>query len=462
MGIGGFDFNDNAAFTDEDFVVREIEGFKRSKYRKDMLLGERYARGLHDILWKKRTAVGSGGEKKEIENLPNNRVVDNQYFKVLQQKTNYLLGRPFSFSTDNTDYANALRNTFGSSFRRLVKRIGEDSLSCGAGYVFLGIENGKFTAKRIPPWEIIPLWHDSEHTGLDCAIRIYTVSEYQKNSRDKIHEYVEIYSHNGIDYFELENGKIKPRPPYHKNYICVEKNGVIREFNWREIPIISFRANCRELPLIRRVKCLQDSLNSLESNFRNVMEEDVRDSVMVLVNYDGEDLSTFRHNLSEYGVVPVRTVDGGAGDVKALRIEVNSENYLSVLRVFKKALIENAAGFDGSDERLYGTPNELNLRSMYSDMDLDANNMELEFQDSFARILRFADHFFDYAGIGEFYDVPVTVIFDRDVMISESEVIENCVKSKGIISDETIISMHPWITDPASEAARLEARGKVR
>lgn len=454
MGIGGFEFTGNS-FTDEDFIIREIERFKLSNCRKDMLLGERYARGLHDILQKKRTAVGGDGEKKEIENLPNNRVVDNQYFKVLQQKTNYLLGRPFSFSTDNPEYAKALRSVFGSSFRRLVKRVGEDSLSCGIGYVFMGVEDGKLVPKRLPPWEIIPEWKDSEHTELDCAIRIYNVPECRKNC-DKIHEFIEIYSHTGIDYFELENGRLKPRFPFHKNYICVEK-GSRFEFNWREIPIISFRANCREVPLIRRVKCLQDSLNSLESNFRNVMEEDVRDSVMVLVNYDGEDLSTFRHNLAEYGVVPVRTVDGGSGDVKSLRIDVNSENYLSVLRVFKKAIIENAAGFDGSDERLFGTPNELNLRSMYSDIDLDANNMEMEFQDSFSRILKFANFYFDNAGIGEFYDVPVDVIFDRDVMISESEVIENCVKSKGIISDETIIAMHPWISDPSSEAQRVRS-----
>ena len=460
MGIGGFDFNGKSSFTDTDFVVREIERFKCSGCRNDMLLGERYARGLHDILHKKRTAIGSGGEKKEIENLPNNRVVDNQYFKVLQQKTNYLLGRPFSFSTDNSSYAKALRNIFGNSFRRLLKRVGEDALSCGVGYVFLGIEDGKLVPKRIAPWEIIPEWKDSEHTELDCAIRIYDVLEFLPNYSkhcDRVREFVEIYSQRGIDYFELENGKLKPRAPFHKNYICVEKNGERFEFNWREIPIISFRANCREVPLIRRVKGLQDSLNSLESNFRNVMEEDVRDSVMVLVNYDGEDLSTFRHNLAEYGVVPVRTVDGGAGDVKSLRIEVNSENYLSVLRVFKKAIIENAAGFDGSDERLFGTPNELNLRSMYSDIDLDANNMEMEFQDSFARILKFANYYFDNIGVGEFYDDPVTVIFDRDVMISESEVIENCVRSKGIISDETIIAMHPWISDPSAEADRVRS-----
>lgn len=441
---------------DADFILHEIENFKRSNGRYDMLVGERYALGLHDILWKKRCAVGGDGSEKAIENLPNNRVVDNQYLKALIQKTNYLLGRPFSFKTDDSGYARALRGLFGNGFRRLVKKIGEDCLCCGVGFVFLGFEGGKLTAKRLPPWEIIPEWSDAEHTKLDCAIRVYNVLEYgARGTAERVREYVEVYSANGIYYFEIDGGRLVPRAPFHQNYFWVETNGAARQFNWIDIPIIPFRADSREVPLIRRVKSLQDSLNSLESNFRNVMEEDVRSSVLVLVNYDGEELSSFRHNLAEYGVIPVRTVDGGAGDVKSLRIEVSAENYLAVLRVFKKAIIENAAAFDAADDRLCGTPNELNLRSMYSDIDLDANNMEMEFQASFERLLKFADSYFQLVGAGDFSDVSVDVIFDRDVMISESEVIENCVRSKGIISDDTIVAMHPWISDPEAELERL-------
>ncbi len=59
---------------------------------------------------------------------------------------------------------------------------------------------------------------------------------------------------------------------------------------------------------------------------------------------------------------------------------MDAANYELVLDLLKKALIENVRGFDEKDERLSGTPNELNIRSMYSDIDLDANAMETEFQ----------------------------------------------------------------------------------
>ena len=36
-------------------------------------------------------------------------------------------------------------------------------------------------------------------------------------------------------------------------------------------------------------------------------------------------------------------------------------------------------GYDAKDDRLSGNPNQMNIQSMYSDIDLDANDMETEF-----------------------------------------------------------------------------------
>ncbi len=59
--------------------------------------------------------------------------------------------------------------------------------------------------------------------------------------------------------------------------------------------------------------------------------------------------------------------------------------------------------------------------------------------------------------MGNFDGEDVTVIFNRDILINETEAIDNCGKSKGIISDETIVKQHPWVDDPEEELARLKA-----
>ena len=46
-----------------------------------------YYDGDHDVIHRKRTMIGEGGELEVVENLPNNRIVDNQYAKMVNQES---------------------------------------------------------------------------------------------------------------------------------------------------------------------------------------------------------------------------------------------------------------------------------------------------------------------------------------------------------------------------------------
>ena len=104
-----------------------------------------------------------------------------------------------------------------------------------------------------------------------------------------------------------------------------------------------------------------------------------------------------------------------------------------------------------------GTPNQMNILSMYSDIDLDANGMETEFQAAFEDLLWFVRVHLANTGAGDFTNEDVTVIFNRDILVNESEAIDNCGKSAGIISNETLVKQHPWVDDPEEELERIAA-----
>ena len=208
--------------------------------------------------------------------------------------------------------------------------------------------------------------------------------------------------------------------------------------NWDRIPLIPFKYNKREIPLLNRVKSLQDGINTLLSDFENNMQEDARNTILVLKNYDGQNLGEFRRNLATYGAVKVRE-DGG---VETLSVEVNSENYKSILELLKKALINNARGYDAKDDRMGNNPNQMNIQSMYSDIDLDANGMETEFQAAFEELLWFVNMDLANRGKGDFEGEEITITFNRDILINESESIDNCSKSIGILSNEKIGRAH--------------------
>lgn len=444
--------------SDEQIILNEINSFKVSKRRKDMLDGERYFAGNHDILFRVRTMIGESGDLEEVKNLPNNRIVDNQYKKMVVQKTNHLLGQPFVVVCKNKQYSKHLKHIFNKRFQRLIKSIGEDSLNCGLGWLFIHYdENGDLAFKRLKPFEVIPGWKDAEHTVLDYAIRLYEVIEYD-GKQEKVIQKVEVYDENGITFFELsEGGSLKPVEPYSQSYFTItDEEGTETGYNWTRIPLIPFKYNSKEIPLINMVKNLQDGLNVILSNFQNNMEEDVRNTILILKNYDGENLGEFRKNLAAVGAVKVRTIDGADGGVDTLTIEVNADNYKAIIEIFKKAIIENAMGYDAKDDRLSGNPNQMNIQSMYSDIDLDANTMETEYQAAFEDLLWFINCHLANMGMGDFEGEEVEIIFNRDILINEGEAIESCQKSVGILSEETIVAQHPWVDDPQAEMERLK------
>lgn len=443
--------------TDDNFIIKEIERFKVSKRKYHMIQGERYYNGFHDILKRKREAVGENGELTEIKTLPNNKIVDNQYKKMVDQKANYLLGKPFSIQCDNVEYAKKLSHILDKGFMRIMKIICEDSLNCGIGWIGVYYnEQGDISFRRYNPLEIIPGFSDSLHTKLDYVIRIYEVVQYVE-LEEKIVTKVEVYDDEGINYFALDGRKLIPDNPYHKSNFKISDV----DFNWDKVPIIPFKYNSKEIPLIKMVKSLQDGLNIIESNFLNQMQEDTHNSILVVVNYEGENLGDFRKNLATYGAVHVRSDSDGSGDVRALNIDVNAANYEVILEIFKKAIIENAMGYDAKDDRLSGNANQMNIQSMYNDIDLDANGMEIEYQASFEQIIWFINCHLYNTGQGDFFGEQVEIIFNRDMLMNESDIIDNIAKSMGLLSNETLIAQHPWVDDPLAEKERMEKESEV-
>ena len=439
--------------TDLRFLEREIESWKLSPKRKMQILGEKYYNGEHDILHHHRMVIGPGGKLQPVHNLPNSRIVDNQYAKMVDQKVNYLLGKPLTFDTDDKAYALALADIFNQQFYRRFRLLGEDCLNGAIGWLMPYYDTeGQFRFRRFEPYEILPFWADSEHTLLDAAIRLYEVESYEGESK-RIIEHVEAYTYRGIYYYLREHGTLVPEEPYYTPYAVIGGEPV----NWTRIPLIPWKYNAKEIPLIRRVKSLQDGINLMESAFHNGMLEDPHNTIMVLVNYDGTDLGEFRHNLAVYGAVKVRDDGGGAkGDVKTLSVQVKAENYKAILELFKKALIENARGYDAKDDRLSGNPNQMNIQSMYSDIDLDANGMETEFQASFEQLLWFVNAHLANTGVGSFENSQVKIVFNRNVLINTTELIQQCRDSDGIISTRTLLAHHPFVDDVDAELSQIE------
>lgn len=443
-----------------EFIARETIDWLRSPGRAAQISAARYLAGQHDILTRQRSVIGRDGRLETARNLPNNRLVDNQYGKLVRQKVNYLVGRPFTFSGD-TEYVQVLDCFFTQRRRKTIRSVCEDAVGAGIGWILPCVdERGNFLLKRIPPYEILPFWADGEHTVLDCAVRVYerdaqgvfspldsTGHAVLSGSRSK---HIEIYTKEGISRYVLKGDKLIPDGALPSGAWLTISG---RPWNWGRVPLVAFKSPGEE-SLLARVKTLQDALNTLLSDFQNSLQEDARNTILVLKNYDGADLAEFRHNLAAFGAVKVKTVDSTPGGVETLRIEVNHESYEALASMLKQAIVENGMGFDMRNEMSGRSPNQMALLSMYSDIELESHALECEWKASFEELLGFVGTLLALTG-KPLTKQGVDVVFNRDMLMNESDIMKTLLAAGLKISNRSLLEQVPWVKDAEVEIERL-------
>lgn len=435
------------------YLEMVLRKWLKSPIRDEQLLGEKYYDGDHDILRRERKVIDADGQLVTIDNIPNNKLVDNQYKKLVDQKTNYVLGKPLTIASSDDNYLSELYKVFNKKVHRQLRVLAQNAVDGGIAWLHPYYNKaGEFKLAVFPSYEICPIWKDKGHTELECAMRYYPEEVFdRKGGVTKIY-HVDLFTTDGIRHFRYHGESLVPEENPHSDYITHEGAGR----NWDRLPIIPFKYNSKEVPLIRNVKPLQDALNQVLSDFQNNMEEDPRTSILVLKNYDGTNIADFRRNLAVYGVIKVTTVDGVQGGVEVLNVEVNAQNYQAILMQLKRAIVENGRGFDAKEERMDGDPNQMNIESMYTDIDLDVNAMETEFQAGFEELKWFVDQYLIHTGKSDYTETDLEFVFNRDIFINEDAKIDNCVKSVGVISNKTILSRHPWVTNVEHELNQIE------
>ena len=135
--------NFKRGMTDKRFLELEITAWLTSPERKKQLEGEAYYDGYQDVTHRERLALDENGKPIVLKNLPNNRLVNNLYSKMVDQKTNYSFGRPLSFDTENKEYAKALGALFGARFLRTMHNVGEGAWIGGKSWLYPYYENGE-------------------------------------------------------------------------------------------------------------------------------------------------------------------------------------------------------------------------------------------------------------------------------------------------------------------------------
>lgn len=451
----------------EKFILDNWSEWVASEEYQNILTAKRYLKNRNDIKDRKRLRIGRMGEQLEDKLLANNKLSHAFLNKLTRQKTSYLLAKPFTINANNDTYAKILNDILGTAeFRKKLIRITKEAIYAGKSWIQVYYDDqGELVQGRIPPEEVLPFWKDSDHTELEAVIRRYTVTYYQLDKKEIIEKY-EFWFEGGVYYYQKDGNELIPDPDVIENkgtnllgHFEVDVTPVdeepdaprdIKQSTWNKIPIIPFKYNAEEMSLLDLVKSLIDDYDSRTSDNSNQIE-DIPNSITLVRGYEGTDPGEFIENIKNYRMAFVNETGDMSSVPQQLGIQ-DSEPHLTRLR---KDIYEFGFGVDTQSKET-GNSSGVALKFLYADLDMDAADLGNELSTSLQSLIEFINIDLLNRGVGDFTNEKVEIIFNTDITINETETIDNLTKSGSILSKETILENHPYVSDAQYEMGRID------
>lgn len=424
-------------------IVKEIyTSFDTSKMRE----GVRYYTGESDIL-KRNIYTYEDGVKVIDTEATNEKVVSGFHKILVDQKTAYLVGEPMVFGSrsDNQKQLDLLQELIGERWEDTIPELIKGASNKGLEWLHPFVnEEGEFDYMIIPAEQLIPIYDYSKRKKLVAAIRFYQLDD----SVTKL----ELWTSDDVTYYEMINGQIyldateevNPAP----HFTDVES---VEWKSWGKVPFIKFSNNDEELSDLHFYKSIIDAYDLLVSDAQNTLS-DMQSLIWALIGYDGEDLGEFVTNLKRYKAVKLDE----DGNIKTIRAEVPVDSYKTQIDILKENIYAFGQGVNPSPDIIGNAPSGVALTNLYSLLDMKASILERKFTLALREFMWFVGEYVRHAKLGNLDYRDITFTFNKLLLTNETEIVEMAMKSKGIISDTTIIENHPWVKDAAQEIARIE------
>jgi SPP1 family phage portal protein len=450
--------------SDLQIIEDELSTFNASEEREWMIDGDAYYRCQNDIEDRVILRRMADGTFEEDDIKANNKLAHGFMKNLVDEKISYLLSQDYTLKGEDAKLVDKVKGVLGKKFGYTLNKLGYEASNKGIAWLQPYVDgNGQFKMMMIPSEQCCPIWLDNDHTEMLGMIRYYVIQTYEGTTRIDETK-VEWWTKEGVQYYtygiyggssgtlqvDVEkiiqlgygDSKLETFPHYKKG-----KDGR----SWGKVPFVPFKNNMIEFPDLRFIKTLIDDYDKSRSDVSNFLT-DVNNLIFVLRDYGGEDLGTFISEMNYYRAIKVDG-DGGVDVINPkMDITAGSDHCESL----KSDIITFGQGTRKDIDKIGSAPSGIALKFLYSGLDLKANAFEAEFQNGFDDLLVFVGIYMGESGMGTVKEIDIDLVFNRDTTINESETIQNCVNSKGVVSEKTILANHPWVNDIEEEQKALE------
>lgn len=430
-----------------------LDAHEQSETLEWMKIGDKYYEVKNDILDIK---TKTGDDKYRSDN----RLAHGGYKNQVDEKISYLLSKPYSIlCEEDENYKDRFAYLLGDDFQYKLTRLGYESSNKGIAWLHPYInQNGELKFMVVPSEQCIPVWKDIEHTELDCMIRRYYVDTWQGNICKTVTE-VEVWTAMDVKYYRRDKDILIYSPT--RNYDM--NGGIINHYtidgqwtSWGVVPFIPFKNNFKELPDIKFIKTIIDNYDQSRSKAANYVD-DVTNYLIAVYGYAPDEANRLKRNIKEHGMMFFDEKDDDGAEILTPSTDINAikEHWEQL----KKDITENGQSVSKDPEKLANAPSGIALKIMYSSLELKASIMAQEFNNGIDMLRYFVNKYMDIKKLGS-SDKKIKIVFNVDMKTDETETIQNCSASRGVISDKTIVANHPWVSNVEKELEELKKQNE--
>lgn len=376
------------------------------------------------------------------ETKPDWRIGTNFHANMVDQKVGYMVGNPIIFKHEDDKVTDLISQNLGADFEDDINDILTAASNKGLEWLQVYIdEEGEFKFIDIPAEQIVPIYKDRKEKVLQAVIRTYILDGQEK---------VEYWTETEVQYYEYHAGKLV------LDYSIGEP--IQSHFNggsWGKVPFIAFKNNSECIGDIWAYKSIIDAVNKRISDLQNTFDEST-ELIYVLKGYNGEKLDEFTRHLRYYKAINVDASEGGGVDTITIDVPVTSS--LDYLQQMREYIIEFGQGVDFTQDKFGNSPSGISLKFLYGNLDLKVKKLARKTEVALRELLWFL---FEYSEIDGDLAKEVDIAFDYNRMMNEVEQVDIAMKSQTMLSQDTILAHHPWVTDFENEKATLNAESVI-
>ena len=368
-------------------------------------------------------------------NKPQNRLSHPFASYITNMATGYFLGNPISYNSENQDLLERILDIFkyndeADNNTTLAK------YSSIAGYAveLLYIDedsNARF--KALPADEVAIIYDNTLEENILYAIRYF---EEDIPGEDKVKTTINVYTSNAIQTYQLEDNEI--------TFI----DEVAHYFN--DVPVSVYVNNDELYGDFERVKGLLDAYDKSQSDTANDFEY-FTNALLVIsgVLVEDEEGLNFKDN---------RVINFAGTDGKAEYLLKNIND--NALENYKNRLVEDIHKFaqipNLTDEQFAGNVSGESMKYKLMGLENIVSVKEAKFKKGLMRRIELLCNFLNIATNDLMLYTDIQPIFTRNKPKNDVE-LANMVKSLyGILSDETLISILPFIENSKEEIEKRD------